>query len=1112
MPNSQIEHKAVYGLELQSNSFQVREGSLEVGENIVVSQDNIYKKRRGFKSFVNPSPVEVKSLTEYQDKIVGIAADRVEVYNQVDSGDDIGDYSSTTTLSNDTGVSFSVGDVVSKSRTVEQNGNLYFTSDDGVMKLESTTGNVLNSGVARALDLNIFRVFKPTSGSETYFPADSQVGWRILFKRKDANQNEILGAPSQLAIATNSSTLGTYTVAVSTVTLTVGASHGFSSGHYISIKDSTENIPDGSYLISGTGATTVSFDVTTTPAPTGGSLYWGSYKYGKLQFSLPPQIQSTAYIAQIYRSDASAAASITPDESTLQLVDEFNVTASDISVGFITYYDTTPDLLKADYLYTNPNTGEPRAEGDANDVPPQCKDMVLFKNHVFYLNCTSPYRLAASLISATATDMPDGAQFTIADQGSEKSFLPADVNTGTEEITCTSHGFATGDPIRFVTTGTLPTGITETGLWYAINVSTNVFKVASSYANAIALTAVNLTATGSGTFYVSKVRPFIGAAETDWGNQSLQPTSFGVAATTVTINRNSHGFATGDQIAVVEAVDSSENQLSDFPRGLYTITVTTANQFTFTVSPAPTTPNSITLQGTKDVSQNRYFYIDQSSTGLSTVASAIDTTAKAIVKAINQDPSKYCVAFYTSGATDIPGKMTLQSTGTMDNFTVSAVTSALANSFLPAFSQTDSEAEGTRRDEQGVVYVSKEGEGEAVPLLNNLVVGTRSNPILRGKALRDSLIICKQEGAFRINGSDINSFSVTILDSTVQLVASDSVAVLNNSVFGLCTQGVVAISETAAAIVARQIEPVLTAIFGKRSTTDNSDLVESQTHAYGYESERLYVLATLSPQAEETDVVYVYNQLTNAWTTSDKIFTDGFINPVEDKAYFVDLDGELFQERKKNNRLDYTDEEFDATILTVPSADSVTMSVVGGSPAIGDIFVLDGSEVINRIVDIDGSTLFFASDHALSASDTGKLYKAITSTIRTSPLHGGAVSRWKQFSEFQATFRNGAAMSAMTLAFITDSISGTEATDWTTDSESDGWGFDPWGNFPYGNEDGINAQFDTEPVQILRTYIPLDAQRATYIQAEMEHSVAAENIMLQSIAYTARGYGQRTTK
>lgn len=72
------------------------------------------------------------------------------------------------------------------------------------------------------------------------------------------------------------------------------------------------------------------------------------------------------------------------------------------------------------------------------------------------------------------------------------------VNTTTEVITSTAHGFVTGRKIALTTAGVLPTGLSATNYW-VIKVSDDTLKLASSLANAIAGTAVNITAAGSGT-------------------------------------------------------------------------------------------------------------------------------------------------------------------------------------------------------------------------------------------------------------------------------------------------------------------------------------------------------------------------------------------------------------------------------------------------------------------------------------------------------------------------------------------------------------------------------------------------------------------------------------
>lgn len=65
-------------------------------------------------------------------------------------------------------------------------------------------------------------------------------------------------------------------------------------------------------------------------------------------------------------------------------------------------------------------------------------------------------------------------------------------------VTLASHGFITGDSIYLTTTGALPTGLTANTLYYVISVDFNTFRLATSYANAIASTAINTSGTQSG--------------------------------------------------------------------------------------------------------------------------------------------------------------------------------------------------------------------------------------------------------------------------------------------------------------------------------------------------------------------------------------------------------------------------------------------------------------------------------------------------------------------------------------------------------------------------------------------------------------------------------------
>ena len=70
-------------------------------------------------------------------------------------------------------------------------------------------------------------------------------------------------------------------------------------------------------------------------------------------------------------------------------------------------------------------------------------------------------------------------------------------------VTMTNHGLSTGEPIKFTTTGALPTGITADVTYYAVNVTSSTFSVATTYENAIAGTKINTSGTQSGVHAVS---------------------------------------------------------------------------------------------------------------------------------------------------------------------------------------------------------------------------------------------------------------------------------------------------------------------------------------------------------------------------------------------------------------------------------------------------------------------------------------------------------------------------------------------------------------------------------------------------------------------------------
>ena len=107
---------------------------------------------------------------------------------------------------------------------------------------------------------------------------------------------------------------------------------------------------------------------------------------------------------------------------------------------------------------------------------------------------------STKLYDVTITSVDKTANTISFTPGAAASVTSANVNTTTDVLTTSSaHGFTTGQSIIFNAGTTAPTGVTTGSTYYVIVVSSTTIKLATTRANAIAGTAIDLTAQGSGT-------------------------------------------------------------------------------------------------------------------------------------------------------------------------------------------------------------------------------------------------------------------------------------------------------------------------------------------------------------------------------------------------------------------------------------------------------------------------------------------------------------------------------------------------------------------------------------------------------------------------------------
>lgn len=134
----------------------------------------------------------------------------------------------------------------------------------------------------------------------------------------------------------------------------------------------------------------------------------GGTRNVSLTFSIPSGI-TTSHFFQVYRSVMSTGVSVDPNDE-LGLVYEANPTSGEISALSITFTDIAPEGLRGATLYTSPSQ---QGIGQANERPPLCRDMVAFKNHIFFLNTVSRHRFIVTLVSVGGTGLVANDTITI---------------------------------------------------------------------------------------------------------------------------------------------------------------------------------------------------------------------------------------------------------------------------------------------------------------------------------------------------------------------------------------------------------------------------------------------------------------------------------------------------------------------------------------------------------------------------------------------------------------------------------------------------------------------------------------------------------------------------
>lgn len=1110
------EIKRFRGLHLQRNSFEVPDGALEEAENCVIYSDEIIEKCRGYYQYYdNTTPVArtVQGLYNFQEVLISSNTDGMYYYESI--GDYPNETGDLTQVAQDPAVEYEVLGV--DARFAQANGNLYTTTDNGVVKLANIDSPLIQAGCPQGLDLAVY--YKVGTTSSLLQPLDlvsspvdpsvgppidpgtnpnqytsQQVTYRILFGYKDLNNNLILGAPSSPVTINNPVVSAACAIGGGPNTVTVtSTAHGLVVGMSIYVfyprKEETKgpffNTVTGDQVITAVTANTFSFELA-FPYPA--TMAWLNYCYAakpEVEFTIPTQCDenvavpenSINWLYKVYRTSPQPSGTF---------LGEFVV----VGEGLVPIPQPDPRILffiddgvstGGEFLYTNSNSGEGELQG--NDQPPLANDVAWFQQSMFYANYETRRLLNFSVINPVnmQVGIPNNAYsfFDLYDDSNRRRFLAVSGagnhttlattpgGAGDLVITSPAHGFVSYGLISvFISDAYGPGDVLLNGVYYVNYVSVDTFKISDTIANK-----------ALGVFVQKKTETSLYFQAIQFPRGNFTGCSWSRTSNVVTVTLNDNNLF-DDMWVYISASTSGGGAI--IPSGLYQ------------VQTAPGFPNTFTFNntaandsGTCTVNDEPFCFAARSLDALGFVQ-----TAQNLVKALNRDPDDYVYAKYLSLTEDL-GDMLIQTKNFDDVLRIYASDSQIANSIYPQIPyQTVLQATAVEstvglvnivtvtktnhglRDHQNVyvfnatqtggpvtvgvdglysityidannfsftllapstggtlqrlnysftadtdyvesinddapngLLISKSGEPEAAPLVNFVLVGNKS-PIRRIHALSNSLIILKDDGVYRLTGDNVANFSVNLLDSTVRIIATDSSAVLNNQVLLLSNQGVAMTTDTSVQIISRPIDDVIQSIL-------TSPVVDFVTHGFANEVDRLYLLSTTTPNyvipedltPPKPTALYVYNTMTDSWTTWEWIFDHGAIGP-EEKVYIVDsATGNIKKERKDNKKTDYMGQNHNIEIVSVDDTKLyATVKSFTYQPNSGDVILKNYVvNVIDEAIQIDSTTyvlVFFdpsnvvggqeqvgwsrttnvvdvlAPDHGLNVGDTIYVYDA----------------------------------------------------------------------------------------------------------------------------------------
>lgn len=380
---------------------------------------------------------------------------------------------------------------IGRIRSASANQNFYFVSNTGVKKLDSLTGTIINAGGIRGIYGE-----GELSGASGFLNDNTQVAYRIVWGYKDANNNLILGVPSERIIIINNAG-GTRDVQ-----LTFFIPDGVTTDYFYQIYRSEQSVDatvqpsdelrlvyeDNPTSTELTAKEVVLVDNTPEDLRDGAYLYTSPSQEGILEANEVPPF---AHDIAVFQNCTFYSNTRTKQNLTLTLL------ASGTGSGLQYVVDANATYVNATTFTVGAATGIVAGmliTGPGANIPANL--------YVDTVNGTTITVTGGTLTSWGGTiTVQFRDQITIAGT----TYTTNDLTQSDSEVTFTvaspgkvnwtSHGLTAGSTVSFTSTGTLPAAITAGVIYYVTNPGANDFEISATQDG----TSINFADAGTGT-------------------------------------------------------------------------------------------------------------------------------------------------------------------------------------------------------------------------------------------------------------------------------------------------------------------------------------------------------------------------------------------------------------------------------------------------------------------------------------------------------------------------------------------------------------------------------------------------------------------------------------